>query len=252
MLCLLLFLLLCLLLFCIWGGTLLRENWTSSISPWTFVGTDLSTVSFRCYVQTFIPQASPTALPLMKIRLQSKNTSNIEFVSQSLFIPYTGDQRLICLIIWWPCYVCRVLLMVMRNEEGYLSVNCKPSLCDSLLVPLTQLQRPNTEESSGHVCNTESSTGLFRHLTVQRFHPILRACVAYLPIRAAVWRTPTATNYSAGGQEIGQPWEWRHTGQNAIFLSHATAVWDLCGGALVTVPSASRRLGKHAIPELSP
>lgn len=174
-------------------GTLLRENWTSSISPWMFVGTDLSTVMFGCYVQTFIPQALPTALPLMKIRLQSKNTSNIEFVSQSLFIPYMGNQRLICLIIWWFCYVCRVLLMVMRNEEGYLSVNCKPSLCDSLLMPLTQLQRPNTEQSSSHVCNAESSTGLSGHLTVQRFHPILRAFVAYLPIRAAVLRTPTSS-----------------------------------------------------------
>ena len=142
--------------------------------------------------------------------------------------------------------------MVMRNEEGYLSVNCKPSLCDSLLLPLTQLQRPNTEESSGHVCNAENSTGLSGHLTVQRFHPILQAFVAYLPIRAAVLRTPTATNYSAGRQEIGHPWEWQHTGQNAIFLSHATAVWDLWGGALVMVPTASRMLGKHATPELSP
>lgn len=55
--------------------------------------------------------------------------------------------------------------MVMRNEEVYLSVNCKPSPCDSLLLPLAQLQWPNIEESSGHVCNTESSTGLSRHLT---------------------------------------------------------------------------------------
>lgn len=87
---------------------------------------------------------------------------------------------------------------------------------------------------------------------LQRSHPILQTFVAYLAIRAAVLRTQTAANYSAGRQEIGHPWEWQHTGQNVIFLSHATAVWDLWGGALVTVPSASCMLGKHATPQLSP
>lgn len=55
------------------------------------------------------------------------------------------------------------LLMVMRNEKGYSSVNCKPTPSDSLHMPLTQFQCPTLKSQVATLAMLRVEQPLLKH-----------------------------------------------------------------------------------------